>query len=169
MRLGRRRVLLEIAVELAERRAVQARAFRALSRFNRINQSRISPASAASSSYNHSCVPVARHTLTALLCIARCTADDAPGLCEHTSKWDEPLPPVVSAKLTTKDKFSFRYGTAEIRLRVPIGDWIWPAVWLLPAESDYGPWPLSGEIDLLEARGNNESYRVEGSDQAGFW
>ena len=46
---------------------------------------------------------------------------DAPGLCEHASKWDEPLPPVVSAKLTTKDKFSFQYGTAEIRLRVPVG------------------------------------------------
>ena len=54
--------------------------------------------------------------------VARCTADhDAPGLCEHASKWDEPLPPVVSAKLTTKDKFSFQYGTAEIRLRVPVG------------------------------------------------
>lgn len=35
-----------------------------------------------------------------------------------------------------------------------LGDWLWPAVWLLPTAWKYGGWPRSGEIDLLESRGN---------------
>merc|ERR1712154_294070 len=34
------------------------------------------------------------------------------------------------------------------------GDWLWPAIWLLPAEKLYGNWPTPGEIDIMEARGN---------------
>ena len=97
--------------------------------------------------------------------VEKCNGD---GLCSHAGKWDEPLPPVVSAKLTTKHKFQFRYGTAEVRLRLPKGDWIWPAIWLLPADNAYGPWPFSGELDLLEARGNGKDFQVVGSDQSGY-
>ena len=48
-----------------------------------------------------------------------------------------------------------------------MGDWVWPAFWLLPAENAYGPWPFSGEIDLLEARGNDADFEVVGSSQSG--
>ena len=35
------------------------------------------------------------------------------------------------------------------------GDWLWPAIWLLPTDGEYGAdWPSSGEIDLVESRGN---------------
>lgn len=37
---------------------------------------------------------------------------------------------------------------------MPTGDWLWPAIWLLPTDQVYGSWPRSGEIDLLESRGN---------------
>jgi len=47
-----------------------------------------------------------------------------------------------------------RYGTVEVRARVPKGDWIWPAIWMLPRDSHYGGWPRSGEIDIMETRGN---------------
>lgn len=39
---------------------------------------------------------------------------------------------------------------------MPVGDWLWPAIWLLPARSKYGQWPASGEIDILESRGNKQ-------------
>ena len=36
------------------------------------------------------------------------------------------------------------------------GDWIWPAIWLLPLREVYGQWPASGEIDIMESRGNRK-------------
>jgi len=32
---------------------------------------------------------------------------------------------------------------------------MWPAIWMLPVNSTYGPWPASGEIDIAESRGND--------------
>jgi beta-glucanase (GH16 family) len=34
------------------------------------------------------------------------------------------------------------------------GDWLWPAIWMLPARNEFGMWPASGEIDIMESRGN---------------
>jgi hypothetical protein len=48
--------------------------------------------------------------------------------------------------------------------QIPIGDWLWPAIWMLPVTNAYGPWPASGEIDILEARGNNHTYPNGGND-----
>lgn len=39
---------------------------------------------------------------------------------------------------------------------MPAGDWLWPALWLLPKRNAYGTWPASGEIDLMESRGNRD-------------
>ena len=72
--------------------------------------------------------------------------------------------PVQSARLTTVNTTSIRYGRVEIRARIPTGDWIWPALWMLPVNNVYGPWPLSGEIDIMEARGNPRSYPAQGVD-----
>jgi beta-glucanase (GH16 family) len=57
----------------------------------------------------------------------------------------------------TVESFNFRYGTLEIEAKLPKGDWIWPAIWLLPELNAYGQWPASGEIDFVEARGNPTS------------
>ena len=61
--------------------------------------------------------------------------------------------------------FAFRYGKVEVRAKLPIGDWLWPAIWLLPRNNQYGNWPASGEIDIMESRGNPPSYPPGGYDQ----
>jgi len=66
----------------------------------------------------------------------------------------------------TANSFSFRYGRVEIRARLPRGDWLWPALWLLPRYNSYGDWPCSGEIDLVETRGN-VNYPPGGTDSVG--
>ena len=57
----------------------------------------------------------------------------------------------TSAKLDTKGKFDFRYGRIEVSAKLPGGQGIWPAIWLYHSDPTvYGPWPLSGEIDIVE-------------------
>ncbi|KAK7485798.1 hypothetical protein BaRGS_00022979 [Batillaria attramentaria] len=65
---------------------------------------------------------------------------------------DAPLPPTLSAKLISK--YSFKYGRMEVVAKMPLGDWLWPTIWLWPRDDAYGSWPRSGEIDLVETRGN---------------
>ncbi len=38
----------------------------------------------------------------------------------------------MSAKVTTTNSFHFTYGRVEVRAKLPKGDWLWPAIWLLP-------------------------------------
>lgn len=45
------------------------------------------------------------------------------------------------------------YGKVESKIKLPAGDGIWPAFWMLPHDSEYGTWAASGEIDIMEARG----------------
>ena len=61
--------------------------------------------------------------------------------------------PYTSARIDTHGKFSFQYGRVVFRARCPIGNGLWPAVWMLPEDSVYGPWAASGEIDIFEAKG----------------
>lgn len=46
--------------------------------------------------------------------------------CRRRAALSTILPPVVSAKLNTKNSFRFRYGRVEIRAKLPKGDWIFP-------------------------------------------
>ena len=75
--------------------------------------------------------------------------------------------PVQSALVRTYEAFAFRYGRLEVRAKLPAGDWLWPAIWLLPEHAKYGPWPVSGEIDLVESRGNDVSYAPGGRNKFG--
>ncbi len=56
----------------------------------------------------------------------------------------------TSARLTTKEKGDWQYGKIEVRAIVPGGRGIWPAIWMLPTDWEYGGWPKSGEIDIME-------------------
>jgi len=76
--------------------------------------------------------------------------------CVLSAGGDYIVNPVQSAKLISEGQFSFRYGTVEFRAQMPKGDWLWPAVWMMPESSVYGNWPRSGEIDLVESRGNEQ-------------
>lgn len=62
----------------------------------------------------------------------------------------------TSARMITKSKFSFTYGTVEVRIALPTGKGIWPAFWMLGANIDQVSWPACGEIDIIEAV-NSES------------
>jgi len=57
----------------------------------------------------------------------------------------------TSARINTRDRFAFRYGRIEARIRLPGGQGIWPAFWLMPQDDVYGTWAASGEIDIMEA------------------
>lgn len=57
----------------------------------------------------------------------------------------------TSARLHTRDRFAFRFGRIEARIRLPGGQGTWPAFWMLPQDNIYGTWAASGEIDVVEA------------------
>jgi len=64
--------------------------------------------------------------------------------------------PFTSSKLVTKGKFNFSSpGIISVRFKVPRGQGLWPAIWMMPVNNKFGGWPKSGEIDLMEARGSN--------------
>ncbi|KAJ5612463.1 hypothetical protein N7510_005657 [Penicillium lagena] len=67
----------------------------------------------------------------------------------------EIINPVQSARLTTFGKKTITYGRIEVVAKFPAGDWLWPAIWMMPQGNVYGPWPASGEIDIAESRGND--------------
>lgn len=56
--------------------------------------------------------------------------------------------PVKSARITTQKSASIAFGKVEVRAKLPKGDWLWPAIWMLPTDNAYGAWPMSGEIDV---------------------
>ncbi len=74
------------------------------------------------------------------------------------------VPPVRSARLVTKGTKSIKYGRVEVVAKLPRGDWLWPAIWMMPENSVYGDWPRSGEIDIMESRGNDWDYASGGRD-----
>jgi len=61
----------------------------------------------------------------------------------------------TSARLLTKGKFEQAYGRFEARIKLPWGQGIWPAFWMLGADIDTNPWPGAGEIDIMEYRGQD--------------
>ena len=61
----------------------------------------------------------------------------------------------TSARLKTEGKKTFTYGRFEGRMKLPYGQGLWPAFWLLGAEG--GSWPACGEIDILENLGREPS------------
>jgi beta-glucanase (GH16 family) len=58
------------------------------------------------------------------------------------------VPPVMSARLSTKGSASIKYGRVEVRAKIPRGDWIWPSIRMLPTDNVYGAGVMSGEIDV---------------------
>lgn len=60
----------------------------------------------------------------------------------------------TSAKLVTQGIFSQTYGRFEARIMLTSAlEGLWPAFWMMPADSEYGGWPRSGEIDIMEIKG----------------
>ena len=57
----------------------------------------------------------------------------------------------TSARINTQDRFAFRYGRIEASIKLPSGQGLWPAFWMLSQDSPYGTWAATGEIDVMEA------------------
>ncbi|MGQ0713763.1 MAG: glycoside hydrolase family 16 protein [Gemmatimonadaceae bacterium] len=79
-----------------------------------------------------------------LVITARAEPADTPyrcwyGACRYTS-----------ARLKTKGVYERTYGRFEARIRVPRGQGIWPAFWMLGSNIDTVGWPQCGEIDVME-------------------
>lgn len=68
----------------------------------------------------------------------------------------------TSARLITKDKFEQQYGRIEARIKLPWGQGLWPAFWMLGANIDEVSWPQCGEVDIMEYRGQ-EPTKLHGS------
>ncbi len=60
----------------------------------------------------------------------------------------------TSAKMTTKNLFSMRFGRIDIKAKMPKGQGIWAAIWMLGSNIDQIDWPGCGEIDIAEVIGN---------------
>jgi beta-glucanase (GH16 family) len=63
----------------------------------------------------------------------------------------------TSAKINSKYKGDWRYGRIEAGIKLPEGQGMWPAFWMMPTEQVYGGWPNSGEIDIMELVGHEPS------------
>ncbi|KAJ8930602.1 hypothetical protein NQ314_016572 [Rhamnusium bicolor] len=73
------------------------------------------------------------------------------------------LPPVLSSRIHTKGKFSFKYGKIEIKAKLPKGDWIYPELYLNSVNDDYGLNYDSGQIRIAFTPGNaNLNTKLEG-------
>lgn len=65
-----------------------------------------------------------------------------------------------SARLTTKDKVEFQFGRIDVRAKLPKGQGLWPAIWMLGANIDDVGWPACGEIDIMELVGHKANQVV---------
>lgn len=65
----------------------------------------------------------------------------------------------TSSRLTTQNKFDFKYGRVDIRAIMPEGKGLWPALWMLGSNFNSVGWPFCGEIDIMEmiGGGSNDS------------
>jgi len=99
-------------------------------------------------------------------CTANKTAQYYADECSRNSNISSHaiINPVRSARLTTQGAKWIQYGRVEVVAKLPKGDWLWPAIWMMPEDSVYGIWPLSGEIDIMESRGNARGYGSGGRE-----
>jgi beta-glucanase (GH16 family) len=61
----------------------------------------------------------------------------------------------TSTRITTAGKKEFKYGYIEARAKLPVGQGIWPAFWMLGGNIKQIGWPAAGEIDILEYVGKD--------------
>ncbi|MFV0375702.1 MAG: family 16 glycosylhydrolase [Mangrovibacterium sp.] len=84
-------------------------------------------------------------------------ASVAGGSLKITAKTDE-AGGYTSARLKSQGLFDFTYGRVDVRAKLPVGGGTWPAIWMLGANFATAGWPACGEIDIMEAIGNNPGY-----------
>lgn len=63
----------------------------------------------------------------------------------------------TSSRVISKNTGDWLYGKVEVRAKLPTGQGTWPAIWMLPTDWEYGGWPASGEIDIMEHVGYDQN------------
>lgn len=63
----------------------------------------------------------------------------------------------TSAKIHTRGKMNAEPGRVEARIKLPTGQGLWPAFWMLGSGFPNTPWPQCGELDIMEFRGSQPS------------
>jgi beta-glucanase (GH16 family) len=81
---------------------------------------------------------------------------------DYTDPKDGVLRHYTSARMKTQGLFSQAYGRFEARIKIPAGQGMWPAFWMLGNDISSVGWPKSGEIDIMENIGK-EPTKVHGS------
>jgi len=67
-----------------------------------------------------------------------------------------------SGRIRSKYRGDRKYGRFEFKVKLPSGQGVWPAIWMLPTDEKYGTWAASGEIDIIEIKGQ-EPNRIWGT------
>jgi len=67
----------------------------------------------------------------------------------------------TSSRLVTRQKGDWLYCKIEVSAKLPKGRGTWPAIWMLPTDWEYGDWPASGEIDIMEHVGYDQDVIVQ--------
>jgi len=75
----------------------------------------------------------------------------------------------TSGRINTKHSAAWKYGRFDVRAKLPKGNFLWPALWMLPRDYVYGGWAASGEIDIMEARGQNTNQVSNALHYGGVW
>ncbi|HEV7990712.1 MAG TPA: glycoside hydrolase family 16 protein [Gemmatimonadaceae bacterium] len=76
----------------------------------------------------------------------------------------------TSAKITTRGKMSAAPGRVEARIKLPTGQGLWPAFWMLGSGFPGVKWPDAGELDIMENKGsasNISSSAIHGPGYSG--
>jgi beta-glucanase (GH16 family) len=96
--------------------------------------------------------------------------DEFDGPALDTSRWEAIVDDAyTSARLRTKGKGDWTYGRFDIRAKLPSGQGLWPAIWMLPTDSAYGTWAASGEIDIVEVLGQDPRTVYGSLHYGGAW
>ncbi|MCX4312503.1 MAG: family 16 glycosylhydrolase [Clostridia bacterium] len=82
----------------------------------------------------------------------------------------------TSGRIVTRDKASWTFGYMEAKMKLPKGNGMWPAFWMLPqpnshasSNNDYGGWAANGEIDIMEAKGRLQNKVDTTLHFGGYW
>jgi beta-glucanase (GH16 family) len=74
----------------------------------------------------------------------------------------------TSARLKSQGLQSFQYGRIEARVKMPVGQGMWPAFWMLGDDINSQPWPACGEMDIMESIGSKPSTNYGSIHGTGF-
>ena len=75
----------------------------------------------------------------------------------------------TSGRIRTKHRADWKYGRVDVRAKLPVGQGLWSAVWMLPTHEPYGGWAASGEIDIMECLGHEPNTVLGNLHYGGRW